>query len=72
LLLLLALVIAPISNFGAAKNRSVSPQLAGCRTVRVHYGPMNQMIMRVRINGQQANVLVDTGSNEQTRLQHSA
>ena len=43
--------IAPISNFGAAKNRSVSPQLAGYKAVRVHYGPMNKMIMPVRING---------------------
>ena len=62
--MLLSLAIAPISNFGAAKNRSVSPQLAGYKAVRVHYGPMNQMIMPVRINGQPANLLVDTGSNE--------
>jgi predicted aspartyl protease len=55
---------APISNFAAAKDRSVSPQLAGYRAVRVHYGPMNKMIMSVQINGQRANLLVDTGSNE--------
>ena len=61
---LLSLAIAPTSNFGAAKNPSVSPQLAGYKAVRVHYGPMNQMIMSVRINGQFANLLVDTGSNE--------
>ena len=58
------LAVAPISNFGAAKDRSVSPQLAGYKAVRVHYGPMNQMIIPVRINGQSANLLVDTGSNE--------
>ena len=34
--------IAPISNFGAAKDRSVSPQLAGYKAVRVHYGPHEQ------------------------------
>ena len=63
-LVLVLFAIAPISNFGAAKNPSVSPQLAGYKAVRVHYGPMNQMIMPVRINGQSANLLVDTGSNE--------
>ena len=56
--------LAPVSNFVAAKNLSVSPQLAGYKAVRVHYGPMNQMIIPVRINGQSANLLVDTGSNE--------
>jgi predicted aspartyl protease len=61
---LLFLSIAPISNFGAAKNPSVSPQLAGYKAVRVHYGPMNKMIMPVQINGHPANLLVDTGSNE--------
>jgi predicted aspartyl protease len=61
---LVLFAIAPISNFGAAKNPSVSPQLAGYRAVRVHYGPMNQMIISVRINGHPANLLVDTGSNE--------
>ena len=60
---LFSLAIAPISNFVAAKNASVSLQLPGYRAVRIHYGPMNQMIMPVRINGQPANVLVDTGSN---------
>jgi predicted aspartyl protease len=61
---LLSLAVAPLSIFGAAKDRSVSPQLAGYKAVRVHYGPMNKMIMLVRINGQPANLLVDTGSNE--------
>ena len=50
--MLLLFAVAPISNFGATKDRSVSPQLAGYKAVRVHYGPMNQMIMPVRINGQ--------------------
>jgi predicted aspartyl protease len=55
--------IAPLSIFGATKNRSSIP-LPGYKAVRVHYGPMNKMIMSVRINGQPANLLVDTGSNQ--------
>jgi predicted aspartyl protease len=39
-------------------------QLAGYKVVRVHYGPMNKMIMSARINGQSANLLIDTGSNQ--------
>jgi predicted aspartyl protease len=46
----------------AAKDPSV--QLAGYKAVPVHYGPMNKMIIFVRINGQPANLLVDTGSNQ--------
>ena len=61
---LLSLAIAPLSISDAAKNRSVSPQLAGYKAVRVYYGPLNKMIMSVRINGQRASLLVDTGSNE--------
>jgi len=57
------LAVAPISNSGTAKNRSAM-QLAGYKAVRVHYGPMNKMIMPVQINGHPANLLVDTGSNE--------
>lgn len=64
LIFVLLIALAPISNFGAAKNRSVSPQLAGYKAVRVHYGPLNKMLMPVRINGQPASLLVDTGSNE--------
>ena len=60
---LLSLTIAPISIFGAAKNRTL-PQLPGYKAVQVHYGPLNRMIMSVQINGQPANLLVDTGSNE--------
>jgi predicted aspartyl protease len=61
--MLAAFTIVPIT-FGAAKAPSVSPQLAGYKAVRVHYGPMNQMIMPARINAQPANLLVDTGSSE--------
>ena len=57
------LTIAPISIFGATKNRTL-PQLAGYKAVRVHYGPLNKMIMSVRINGQPANLLVDTGASQ--------
>ena len=39
-------------------------RLPGYKAVRVHYGPMNKMIMSVRINGHPANLLVDTGSNQ--------
>jgi predicted aspartyl protease len=55
--------VAPFSISGAAKNRSAM-QLPGYKAARVHYGPMNKMIMSVRINGQPANLLVDTGSNQ--------
>ena len=60
---LLALAIAPLSTLAVGKNRPL-PQLAGYKAVRVHYGAPNKMIMSVRINGQPANLLVDTGSNE--------
>jgi predicted aspartyl protease len=54
---------APLSISGAAKNRS-AVQLPGYKAVPVHYGPMNKMIMSVRINGQPASLLVDTGSTQ--------
>jgi predicted aspartyl protease len=60
---LLFLALTPISTFGAGKNRPL-PQLSGYKAVRVHYGPLNKMIISVRINGQPANLLVDTGSNQ--------
>ena len=63
LLMVVLLAVAPISTFGAGKNRPL-PQLAGYKAVPVHYGPPNKMIMSVRINGQPADLLVDTGSNE--------
>jgi predicted aspartyl protease len=59
----LSLALTPIWIFGAGKNRPM-PQLAGYKAVPVHYGPLNKMIMSVQINGQPANLLVDTGSNE--------
>lgn len=64
ILVVAVFAIAPISNLGAAKHRSFSPQLAGYKAARVHYGPLNKMILAVRINGHPANLLVDTGSNE--------
>lgn len=61
--IVLLLAITPVSLFGAAKSSSV-PQLNGYKAVRVRYGPMNQMIIPVRINGQSANLLVDTAANK--------
>jgi predicted aspartyl protease len=55
--------VAPLSISGATENRSAM-HLPGYKAVRVHYGPMNKMIMPVRINGQPADLLVDTGSNQ--------
>ena len=60
---LILFAVVPLSISGAPKNRSAM-QVPGYRAVRVHYGPMNKMIMSVRINGQPANLLVDTGSNQ--------
>jgi predicted aspartyl protease len=54
--------IVPISIFGAAK--AGRPSLLRYKAVPVHYEPLNKMIMSVRINGQPANLLVDTGSNQ--------
>ena len=60
---LVLVAIAPLSVCGAAKNRSAM-QFPGYKAVRVQYGPMNKMIMSVRINGQPAKLLIDTGSNQ--------
>jgi predicted aspartyl protease len=60
---LVAVAMAPLPIFGAAKNRSPM-HLPGYKVVPVHYGPMNKMIMSVRIDGQPANLLVDTGSSQ--------
>jgi predicted aspartyl protease len=62
-LMLVLLAIAPISVFGTPKSRSL-PQLPGYKAVPVRYGPLNKMIMSVNINGQPANLLVDTGASE--------
>jgi predicted aspartyl protease len=55
--------IAPFPIFAAAENLSPA-QLPGYKAVPVYYRPLNKMIMSVRINGQLANLLVDTGSNQ--------
>jgi len=60
---LILFAIAPFSIIAAGKDRSAT-QLPGYRAVRVHYGPMNKMIMSVRINGRPANLLVDTGASQ--------
>ena len=60
---LILFAVVPLSISAAPKNRS-SMQVPGYRAVRVHYGPMNKMIMSVRINGHPTNLLVDTGSNQ--------
>jgi predicted aspartyl protease len=61
-ILLSLLVIIPHSAFGATKGDQ-SSQLSVYKAVRVHYGPLNKMIMPVHINGQPANLLVDTGAS---------
>jgi predicted aspartyl protease len=63
MLIFLLLAIAPISIFAAPKTAHV-PQLTGYKAVRVHYAPLNEMIMFVNINGRPARLLVDTGSNQ--------
>jgi len=63
MLMLSLLAGVPFSIFDASKHTSL-PQLSEYKAVRVHYGPLNKMIMSVRINGQAANLLVDTGSNQ--------
>jgi predicted aspartyl protease len=56
------LAIIPFSTFASVKDDR-SLQLSGYKVVRVHYGPLNKMIMSVHINGQPANLLVDTGAS---------
>ena len=55
--------IAPLSVFGAARD-GFPMHLASYKAVPVYYQPLNKMIMPVRINGQPAKLLVDTGSNQ--------
>ena len=62
-IVLAVLVIIPSSTAASVKG-SRPTQLDGYKAVRVHYSPLNKMIMSVRINGQPANLLVDTGSNQ--------
>jgi predicted aspartyl protease len=64
-IVLAALVIVPSSTVALASVKGSRPtQLNGYKAVRVHYSPLNKMIVSVRINGQPANLLVDTGSNQ--------
>ena len=62
ILFVIIFAVAPISTLGAGKNRA-QPHLPGYKAVRVHYDSPNKMLMSVRINGQFADLLVDTGSN---------
>ena len=62
-IVLAVLVIIPCSTVASVKGGRPT-QLSGYKAVRVHYSPLNKMIMSVRINGQPANLLVDTGSNQ--------
>jgi predicted aspartyl protease len=56
------LLIIPSSTLASVQGKPT--QLSGYKAVRVHYTPLNKMIMPVRINGRRANLLVDTGSNQ--------
>ena len=60
-LVLAVLLILPSSTLASVEAKPT--QLSGYKAVRVHYSPLNKMIMAVRINGRRANLLVDTGSN---------
>jgi predicted aspartyl protease len=62
-IVLAVLVIIPSSTVASVKDGRPT-QLPGYKAVRVHYSPLNKMVMPVRINGQPANLLVDTGSNQ--------
>jgi predicted aspartyl protease len=61
-IVLAVLAIIPSSAEGSVKRGPT--QLGGYKAVRVHYSPLNKMIMSVRINGQPTNLLVDTGSDQ--------
>lgn len=60
---LIIFLVAPLSII-AATNKPSATQLPGYKAVRVRYGPMNKMIMSVRINERSANLLVDTGASQ--------
>jgi Aspartyl protease len=62
-LFFIILMIAPLSVFAAPKNVP-RMHLPGYKAVPVHYGPLNKMIMSVRIDGHPANLLVDTGASQ--------
>jgi hypothetical protein len=61
-IVLAVLGIIPSSTEASVKGGPT--QLSGYKAVRVHYSPLNKMIMSVRINGQRANLLVDTASSQ--------
>jgi predicted aspartyl protease len=60
----LAVLVIILSSTVASVKGGRTVQLSGYKAVRVHYSPLNKMIMSARINGQRANLLVDTGSNQ--------
>jgi len=62
--IILALLVSmpPLAAPSVKAGRPTPP--SGYKVVRVHYSPLNKMIMSARINGQHANLLVDTGSNQ--------
>jgi predicted aspartyl protease len=62
--IVLALVVIVPPSILASVNGGRPTQLNRYRAVRVHYSPLNKMIMSVRINGQRANLLVDTGASQ--------
>lgn len=59
---LAAFAIVPCGADASVAKRQT--QLDGYKAVRVYYSPLNKMMMSARINGQRANLLVDTGSSE--------
>ena len=61
--ILLGLFLTIPSAIFASVKGSWPTELGGYKAVRVHYGPLNKMIMPVNINGQPANLLVDTGAS---------
>lgn len=61
-LVLAFVTVIPVT--AASVEGSPPAQRSRFKAVRVHYSPLNKMIMSVRINGQPANLLVDIGSNQ--------
>jgi predicted aspartyl protease len=60
---LILAVILSIVPLGAAKQPPAT-LLTGYKAVPVHYGPLNQMLIVVSINGHTANLIVDTGARQ--------
>jgi predicted aspartyl protease len=61
---LLSLLVMAALPIGVAAKDIRPMQFAGYKAVPVHYGPLNKMIISVNINGQPANLLIDTGANQ--------